>query len=218
LAHSIMRPAWDDNDREDSAAVRRVAWFCLILSAGLLMAFGSAAAKQPSPPAQTTVTSTPPGTTILVPGDFVNVRSGPGTSPYEQNGVLLQGQVAPALGRSVGGDWIQIQYPGVPGNVGWVYANLVLLQGQGFLPIVEPPPTPTPQITATINPTLAAQFNLLNVTPTRLPTFTPAAPVVQPTLAPPESADHSGFPPVIAIMGLLVLGLFGTVLSFLRGS
>lgn len=215
--HSIMRPAWDDNIGEMEDVLNRLVWLVLLLSGGLLLAFGSGEADGPRLQAQPTVTGTPAGPMILVPGDFVNVRSGPGTSPYELIGVLLQGQVVPALGRSIGGDWIEIQYSGVPGNVGWVYANLVILQGQGFLPVVEPPPTPTPQITATINPTLAAQFNLLNVTPTRLPTFTPAAPVVQPTVARPDSAARTGFPPVIAIMGLLVIGLFGTLVSFLRG-
>lgn len=197
--------------------MKKLVWLVLMVSGGLLLTFGSGEATGPRLQTQPTVTGTPTGPMILVPGDFVNVRSGPGTSPYELIGVLLQGQLAPALGRSIGGDWIQIQYPGVPGNVGWVYANLVILQGQGFLPVVEPPPTPTPQTTATINPTLAAQFNLLNITPTRPPTFTPAAPVVQPTIAPPATSSPTGFPPVIAIMGLLVLGLFGTVISLLRG-
>jgi hypothetical protein len=188
----------------------------LPLLAGIsLTAFGQPAEHPPQ--VQATVTGTPTGPVILVPGDFVNVRSGPGTSPYEQIGVLLQGQTAPALGRSEGGDWIEIVYPGVPGNVGWVYANLVVLQGQGFLPVVEPPPTPTPKTTATIDPTLAAQFNLLNVTPTRRPTFTPAPAVIQPTFAPQGPASRSGFPPVLAIAGLLVVGVFGTLISFLRG-
>ncbi len=212
-----MRRAWDDNIREIICVLKKLVWLVFLLSGVPLLAFGSGKTDGPNLQAQPTVTGTPLGPMILVPGDFVNVRSGPGTSPYEQIGVLLQGQVAPALGRSVGGDWIQIQYPGVPGNVGWVYANLVILQGQGFLQVVEPPPTPTPQITATINPTLAAQFNLLNVTPTRLPTFTPPPPVVQATIAAPDGGVRTGFPPVIAIIGLLVLGLFGTVVSFLRG-
>jgi hypothetical protein len=199
-----MRPAWHDNVREMNALLKKLVWVVLLAAGVSLVTFGSGAAGGPVVQAQPTVTGTPAGPMVLVPGDFVNVRSGPGTSPYELIGVLLQGQLAPALGRSVGGDWIQIKYPGVPGNVGWVYANLVILQGQGFLPIVEPPPTPTPQTTATIDPTLAAQFNLLNVTPTRLPTFTPAAPVVQPTFGAPA--------------GLLVIGLFGIVISFLRGT
>ncbi len=195
--------------------MHRVVWILPIMAVTGLTAFSQPAPA--IPPLQATVTGTPTGPVILVPGDFVNVRSGPGTSPYELIGVLLQGQTAPALGRSEGGDWIQIVYAGVPGNVGWVYATLVVLQGQGFLPVVEPPPTPTPQTTATIDPTLAAQFNLLNVTPTQLPTFTPAPPVVQPTFAPENPSASTGFPPALAIAGLLVIGVLGTLVSFLRG-
>lgn len=154
---------------------------------------------------------------ILVP-DQVNVRTGPGTEGYEIIGVLITGQRATALGRSPGGDWIQISYPGVEDNVAWVYAPLVTLEGQGFLPVVEPPPTPTARVTATIDPTLAAQFNLLDVTPTRLPTFTPAGPVAQPTFTSgAEPVSGRGFPPALAILGLFVVGSFGAVISVLRG-
>jgi hypothetical protein len=176
-----------------------------------------------SPPQSThlmvdaTVTGTPEGPTIIVP-DQVNVRLGPGTN-YAKVGVLIAGQEAPALGRSPGGEWIQIAYPGVPGNVAWVYAPFVVLDtGQELLPIIEPPPTPTPRIAPTIDPTLAAQFNLGEASPTRLPTFTPADPVIQPTLEPLKNEGGQGFPPILAILGLLVVGLFGTVVSFLRGS
>jgi hypothetical protein len=164
-----------------------------------------------------TVTGTPEGPTIVVP-DQVNVRLGPGTN-YAKVGVLIAGQEAPALGRSPGGEWIQIAYPGVPGNVAWVYAPFVVLDaGQELLPIIEPPPTPTPRIAPTIDPTLAAQFNLGEAPPTRLPTFTPADPVIQPTLEPLSNEVGQGFPPILAILGLLVVGLFGMVVSFLRGS
>lgn len=171
-------------------------------------------AQQPTP--VPTVTSTPSGPFILVP-EQVNVRSGPGTN-YDLVGVLISGQTAPAVGRSPGGEWIQIVYPGVPGNVAWVYAPLVRLQGQGPLPVVEPPPTPTPQVTATIDPTLAAQFNLPVQEPTRLPTYTPAAPEPVPTFTPAPPAQTAAFPPALAILGLLALGAFGLVISFLRGS
>jgi hypothetical protein len=164
-----------------------------------------------------TVTGTPEGPTIVVP-DQVNVRLGPGTN-YAKVGVLIAGQEAPALGRSPGGEWIQIAYPGVPGNVAWVYAPFVVLDaGQELLPIIEPPPTPTPRIAPTIDPTLAAQFNLGEAPPTRLPTFTPADPVIHPTLEPLNNEVGQGFPPILAILGLLVVGLFGIVVSFLRGS
>lgn len=163
-----------------------------------------------------TVTGTPQGPTVLVP-EQVNVRSGPGVD-YDQIGVLIQGQRAPALGRSPGGDWIQIHYPGVPGNVGWVYSPLVRLEGTGLLQVVAPPATPTPRTTATIDPTLAAQFNLLDVTATRMPTFTPAQPIIQPTFAADaDTPGASGLPPILAILGLLVVGMFGMVVSILRG-
>ncbi len=191
------------------------------LGAGLIflslsMVGSRAPMAQQATPAPT-VTGTPSGPFILVP-DEVNVRLGPGTD-YELVGVLIAGQRAPALGRSPGGDWIQIDYVGVPGNVAWVYAPLVRLEGgQGFLPVVESPPTPTPRVTATIDPTLAAQFNLGEATPTRLPTFTPAPPIIQPTFGPEAQAQGRAFPPILAILGLLVIGLFGVVISFLRGA
>jgi hypothetical protein len=161
-------------------------------------------------------TSTPRGPEIVVPEE-ANVRTGPGTN-YERVGTLTSGQRALALGRSPGGDWIQIEYLGVPGNVAWVYAPYVVIDPLGAtLPIVEPPPTATREATATIDPTLAAQFNLGPPEPTRPPTFTPASPVIQPTLAPPQDPDAGGFPPILAIAGLLMLGIFGTLISFLRG-
>jgi hypothetical protein len=163
-----------------------------------------------------TVTGTPEGPSILVP-EQVNVRLGPSTD-YEKVGVLIAGQTAPALGRSPGGEWIQIFYAGVPGNIAWVYAPFVVLEtGQRLLPIIEPPPTPTPRVTATIDPTLAAQFNIGEAPPTRLPTFTPAEPVSVPTFEASESGESGGFPPILAILTLLVVGVFGIFISVLRG-
>ena len=164
-----------------------------------------------------TVTGTPSGPTILVP-ELVNVRLCPDVT-CDLVGVLIAGQTAPALGRTPAGLWIQIAYAGVPGNVAWVYAPFVVLQPSqaGGLPIVEPPPTPTPRVTATIDPTLAAQFNLNPITPTRPPTFTPAPPVVAPTFAPSDGASRGGFPPILLILGLMIVGIFGLVISVLRG-
>jgi hypothetical protein len=119
-----------------------------------------------------TVTGTPIGALAIVLDNeqgFVNVRAGPSTVAYEIVGVLVTGQQVPALGRSPGGDWIQVSYPGVPGGVAWIWSDLVEVRGS--LRVVEPPPTPTPAMTATIDPTLAAQF-LVKAQPTRLPTFT----------------------------------------------
>ncbi len=161
-----------------------------------------------------TVTGTPEGPMIVVP-DLVNVRLGPGTE-YDKIGVLIAGQQAPAVGRSAGGDWIMIVYPSQFDEYAWVYSRYVVLDSNELLPIIEPPPTPTPRVTATINPTYAAQFNLGEAPPTRKPTFTPAQPVVQPTPMPSVVAQSRGVPPILAILGLLVVGLFGMVISFLR--
>ncbi len=171
----------------------------------------------PHMPLQTTATSATGGPRILVP-DQVNVRLAPCVD-CELVGVLIAGQQAQALGRTPGGDWIQIVYAGVPGNVAWVYAPLVQIVnlGAGALPIVEPPATPTPRVTATIDPTLAAQFNLSDGLPTRLPTFTPSGPVTLPTLPSIGDSQGTGFPPILAIVGLLVVGGMGLVVSLLRG-
>jgi hypothetical protein len=167
-------------------------------------------------PPQQDPTVTPQGPQVLVP-EQVNVRLGPSID-YELVGVLISGQRAAALGRSPGGEWIQIEYPGVPGNVAWVYAPFVTLEtSQRLLPIVEPPPTPTPRVTATIDPTLAAQFNIGEAVPTRLPTYTPAGPVVYPTFEPIAPSEGGGFPPILVILALLTIGVFGLFVSVLRG-
>ncbi len=161
-----------------------------------------------------TVTGTPEGPIIIVP-DLVNVRLGPGVE-YDKIGVLIAGQQAPAVGRSAGGDWIMIVYPNQFDEYAWVYSRYVVLEPNQLLPIIEPPPTPTPRVTATINPTYAAQFSLGEAPATRMPTFTPAQPVAQPTIAPSIVTQSRGVPPILAILGLLVVGMFGMVISVLR--
>lgn len=129
-----------------------------------------------------TVTGTPEGVMVSVSifqEETVNVRSGPNAALYEKVGVLLPGQKAAVIGRTAGGDWVMIDYPGAPNDIGWVYTPLVEIS-PGEVPIIEPPSTPTPEITETINPTLAAQF-ITTPIPTRLSTFTPATPLVVPT-------------------------------------
>ena len=173
-------------------------------------------AQQPTG-AVPTVTGTPSGArvTVNLDQDFVNVRSGPSSYFYPRVGVLLAGQSAPALGRSPGGDWIQIGYTGAPGNVGWVYAPNVSLLSAGFLPDVEAPPTPTPLATPTIDPTLAAAF-IVAETPTRLPTFTPPAPLSIPTFVDETTENASRIPMGLVIFGLMVVGILGALISMSR--
>lgn len=143
----------------------------------------------------------------------INVRSGPGTD-YALVGTLLAGQQATAVGRSPGGDWVEIIFPAGPGGRAWVYSYLVTLSGS--LPVVEPPPTPTPLVTPTIDPTLAAQF-IVEAPPTRLPTYTPPPPLVIPTYPSVAAVDtQRGSQMVYLIIGLAVVGVIGVVLSFIR--
>jgi len=163
-----------------------------------------------------TVTGTPIGAVAVVLDNeqgFVNVRAGPSTVGYEIVGVLVAGQQVPALGRSTGGDWIKIAYPGVPGGVAWIWSDLVDIKGS--LTVVEPPHTPTPKVTPTIDPTLAAQF-LVEVPPTQLPTYTAPPPITMPTFPAQEPvASPGGIPMGFIIIGMAVVGLFGVIISFL---
>ncbi len=196
--------------------------FSLLLPFGLVTVFmfnvpaaHKVAAQQPTGSVPT-VTSTPTGRIITVTyTEPINIRSGPSTYFYPAVGVLLVGETAPAIGRSPGGDWIKIRYPGIPGDVGWVYAPYVSLSPGPNLPIVEPPPTPTPLTTQAIDPTLAAAF-LPQYTPTRLPTYTPPPPLVIPTYENP-SEQAAGVPMGLVIILLALIGGFGSLISFLRG-
>ncbi|RJP54265.1 MAG: SH3 domain-containing protein [Anaerolineaceae bacterium] len=192
----------------------------LMLGGGVLaLALPAAAQVQAQQPTGSvpTVTGTPRGPyiTVNLDVDFVNVRSGPSEYFYPKIGILLRGQTAPALGRSPDGAWIQVYYVGVPGNTGWIYAPNVSLNSTGFLPFVEPPPTPTPPATPTINPTLEAAF-VQPQTPTRLPTFTPPAPVENLIFA-DNSEAASRVPLGLIVLVLGVVGILIAVISFLRG-
>jgi uncharacterized protein YraI len=196
---------------------------CVILTIGGLSWLGlsstvdlNAAAQQPTVSIPT-VTSSPFGVMATVNQDQeqINVRAGP-SQDYSIVGVLQQGERVPALGRSVGGDWVQIAYPVVDGGVAWVYTYLITISG-GELPIIVPPPTPTPRVTPTIDPTLAAQF-IIDIGPTRLPTFTQSPPLIIPTYAASISMNTSaGLPMGFIIIGLGVVGLFGLMISVFRG-
>ncbi|WP_322792661.1 SH3 domain-containing protein [Bellilinea sp.] len=198
-------------------------WFLLLFIITIIIPFGLPEGGGTRVLAQiptvdiATVTSTPSGPIVSVrPGTnepSINVRSGP-NALYPRVGVLLIGQTAVAKGRSPGGDWILIEYPGAPGNVGWVYSPFVNIT-PGELPIVEPPPTPTRDMTATIDPTLAAQF-IVTVAPTRLPTFTPPPPLAIPTFQNPSAAGVPAVPMGLIIVVLLTIGVLLGIFSFVQ--
>ena len=163
------------------------------------------------------VTGTPEGVTatvLLDQEDSVNVRSGPGVF-FDKVGVLLPGQKVAVSGRSAGGDWVLIDYPGAPGNYGWVYSPVIYIS-PGELPIIEPPSTPTPEVTQTINPTLAAQF-ITTPNPTRMPTYTPGDPLVVPTYSDIYRTSFlGGIPMGLVIIILAGLGGMLVLFSFIR--
>ncbi len=164
-----------------------------------------------------TVTGTAAGATIIVTMDQeqINVRSGPGTN-YPPVGVLLAKQTAPAFGKSAGGNWIQIGYPGAEGGLAWVFAPLVNLSPGSVLPIIEPPSTPTPLVTNTIDPTLASQF-IYTSEPERLPTYTPAPPLKIATYEPGQSVlARTGLPIGLIIIILFSLGIMIGLFSLVQ--
>jgi hypothetical protein len=185
-----------------------------LFSPGQVMVF----AQQPTGSVPT-VTGTPAGPTIKVDPSLGNIRvyAGPSSFDYPAIGVLLANETAPALGRARDRlDWIMIYYPGVPGSVGWVYGLYVGLSPGALLPIIDVPPTPTPISTPTINPTLEAAF-IGQQTPTRLPTFTPPPPLDLPSFNEPSTTRNAGVPAGLLILILGLFGLFGAVISYLRG-
>jgi hypothetical protein len=194
-----------------------VTGFWLLALFSVVPAQNPAIAQQPTGKIPT-VTGTPTGPIIVVTyEEQINVRSGPSSRFYPVPvGIMYPGQEAPALGRSPGGDWILIYFPGVPGNEGWVYAPLVNFKEVGFLPIIEPPPTPTPLTTPTIDPTLAAAF-VIPATSTRLPTFTPPPALVIPIFENgSQTSAPGGVPMGLVIIALAFIGGFGALIAYLR--
>lgn len=192
----------------------------LILALAFFFSPAALASDQQQQPtvAIPTVTGTPQGPVAIVysdPEDQINVRSGPDVF-YPKVGVLINRQEVPALARTEGGAWVQIAYPGVAEGVAWVYAPYVRVTGE--LPIIPKPPTPTPRTTPTIDPTLASQF-IAEIPPTRKPTYTPPPPLVIPTFEEQTaSTGTGGLPSGFIILGLVSIGVFGLVISFLRRS
>jgi uncharacterized protein YraI len=141
----------------------------------------------------------------------INVRAGPNTVDYPIVGRLAPGDTAVALGTSPGREWVQIAYPSAPGGVGWVYAIYVTVTG-GELRVVESPSTPAPEVTATIDPTLAAAFNF-QPTATRLPTFTPPPPLTVPQFTEVSTPQRAMVAPGVFVVSLVLLGTLGFITS-----
>jgi len=153
---------------------------------------------------------TPTGIFVTVTySDPINVRGGPSTIGYPIVGQLSPGEVVPAVGITPGREWIQVSYSG---GTGWVYASFVSISG-GELRVIEPPPTPTPLATVTIDPTLAAAFNT-QPTQTRMPTFTPPPPLEIPQFSDANSGQSLGVFGIF-ILGLGLIGGTGLLVSYI---
>ncbi len=196
-------------------------WIFLILVIIILpgfVSFWNPVSAQKLDPATSTVTAvgTVSGRYITVTYiEPINVRAGPSSFDYPIVGSLPVGGTAPATGRSPAGEWIQIEYPDAPLGKGWVYAANVSLSPGGLLPVVEPPPTPAPLETPTLNPTFVAAFQILP-TSTRLPTFTAPPALVIPTFTNPAvtSSRRAITAWVIIILGLT--GILGIIITLFR--
>ncbi len=197
--------------------------FLLLMFLGMILTFQSSLqphvyAQQPTGSVPT-VTGTPQGVVVALYLDRPqeDVYSGPSSYLYPRIGVLLAGQEMPAYGISEDESWVQIYYPGVPDSVAWVYAAYVKIVKTGQLPKLDTPPTPTAASTpiVDINPTLVAAF-ITPVIPTRLPTFTPPAPLIVATFVDEASAVNR-VPLGLLIFGLGFVGALGMLISFLRG-
>lgn len=166
-----------------------------------------------------TVTSTPLGALFTVDQSIpiVRIYAGPGSFDYPAVGVLLANEFAPAIGRARDKeDWIQIRYQGVPGSIGWVYGLYGKLTPGANLPLVDIPATPTAIATPTIDPVLQAAY-IGQQTPTRLPTFTPPAPLDVPSFTDAPGASATGVPVGLLIVSLGLFGFLGAAISYLRG-
>jgi len=186
-------------------------WFKFLLGVFAVTISGVGILLSPNQAEAYQEASTPTGIVITVTyTDPMNVRNGPGTF-YDIIGQIFPGDVLPALGISPGREWIQVSFSDGQGGIGWVYAPYVSVSG-GELQVVEPPPTPAPLITATIDPTLAAAFNI-QPTQTRIPTFTPPPPLTVPQfeegIARPSRINSGLF---IMVLGLI--GAIGLLVSF----
>lgn len=144
--------------------------------------------------------------------DDVNVRAGPGTE-YDLVGIMVKGQTGVILARSPDSKWLQVVYIGGPDNTGWVYRDLIRVVGDvPSFPTILPPPTPT--LPPTPTPGVPAPEGSSTPAPGQFPTFTPAPPVVRPTLLPVQGVTTgAGVPPALIIISLFVLGTIGGFVS-----
>jgi hypothetical protein len=126
--------------------------------------------------AQVTATSvSQPNVPIIDPNDptcraltntALRLRGGPGTN-YDQIGLLNAGSVVPIVGRIASNEWLQVR---VNLTIGWISAVYTTQYGNCLgIPVVPPPPTPTPRVTNTLAPTTTSAVTPTTAPPTATP-------------------------------------------------
>jgi hypothetical protein len=187
-------------------------WLKVLIGGLTVTSLGFSALLSPDHAGAVQQASTPSGIlATVIYTEPINVRSGPSTVFYPIIGQLQPGDIVPALGVSPGREWVQISFAGGVNGIGWIYASFVTISG-GELQIAEPPPTPTPLISATIDPTLAAAF-IVQPTQTRMPTFTPPPPLEIPEYTDTAESRSSGATGIFIVI-LVVIGTLGLTASF----
>jgi uncharacterized protein YraI len=68
--------------------------------------------------------------------ETVNVRSGPGTD-YNAIGTVQGGDQVALTGKDPLGAWLQIAFPGGPGDAGWINAAFLQAEGVEGLPVIS---------------------------------------------------------------------------------
>ncbi|MCY4071896.1 MAG: ABC transporter substrate-binding protein [Chloroflexi bacterium] len=112
---------------------------------------------QPSPTAS--------GYHLTIRSTYQNVRSGPGLN-FDVIGQLPRGTKARVIGATDDFSWLVIDFRG---QWGWLAAYLVDAVGnRNLVPIILPPPTPTPPATATIAPPSLADLVIVDAYPARV--------------------------------------------------
>ncbi len=115
-----------------------------------------------SPTPAATVPPPPPppaGAPVATAVDYVNVRTGPGTS-YPILGVASPGMSSEVTGKSSDGAWWQVKIPSQYSStgLGWVSASYVVTANTDSVPVVSAPPPPAVEPTPVPPATVACQL------------------------------------------------------------
>jgi hypothetical protein len=187
-------------------------------------------------------TSTLSGVTVTVRFPPGNVRQAPSLES-ERIGTIEADEFYQVVSRS--GKWLQILYNKNGYEMGWVFEDIVTIQGNATLiPVNGNAPTanvPTAEAarssTAQVDSIIATPGGFASATSARAsatgpfartatieptlggprPTFTYPAVFAEATLAPRGAGlVQTGMPPIVPIIALAALGLFGLLISSLR--